>query len=1624
LTLISTLSLIFSISGPAYAATAPAHSDAPDATSPVRVADKAQFEAAEAVQVVENPLKGATEGIFVIRLNAEPLATYRGGIVGLAPTSPVVTGDAKLDTASVASRAYVDYLESSQATFVTRLEKAIGHTADVRYNYKYSTNGLAVWMTPSEAARVARMPGVESVRQEVIEQLNTDAGPTYIGAPAIWGGTACTAGGNCGEGVIVGVLDTGINPSNPSFADPGPVDAYDYPAPAGGYLGVCDAGDPSYDATFPCNDKLIGAWDFTASSAVDDDGHGSHTASTAAGNFVAASIIGPTLTAMHDISGVAPHANIIAYRVCDAGGCPSAGTIAAIDQSILDGVDVINFSVGSPSPENPWVSDSQQAWLGAREAGIAVAHSAGNEGPDAATVGSPQPPWMMHVAATTHNRRYANSVGTMTGGDTTPPADIGGAGFTSGYGPANIVYAGDYPSALTDAPELCGVGDLGDEISPWPAGTFSGEIVVCDRGAFGRVEKGTNALAAGAGGMVLVDNGSGLVGDAHDLPAVHITAEDGVPLKTWLATGTGHVATIGGAILDTSAANGDILAGFSSRGPNRSVPDMISPSVAAPGVDIIAADGIGDEVSWGFNSGTSMASPHAAGALALLVADHPTWTPAQLQSALMTTGTTDVLREDGVTPADWFDQGSGRIQVDQATQAGLVLDIDNAAFTAADPATGGDPSSLNLPSMANSQCVVECEWTRTVTATTAGTWTAAATAAEIDLGVSPASFTLAIGETQDLTITAGVAGLPNNVWIFGDVTLSAAGVPDTLMPVAVAPSTGSMPASVDIATRRDAGSQVVTDLTAIEITQLTIETAGLTIGSATDLALAEDSDNGNAFDDLADGVFWTTVEVGAGAWRLVAETYDSESPDLDLYVGTGDTPSDASTVCTSASGSAAEFCDVTNPAAGTYWILVQNWSGSGADMDGFTLSHAVVAADEGNLLIEGPAQHPQLDPFDVRLLFNEPDLVEGDRAYGAFSIGTNPAKPGNVGTVPVNLARLGNDVVKTVDPGTAEPGDTLTHTITVEPNPTGTAIAYELIDFVPEGVTYVPGSATGGLSLRSDGALTWSGVMPAAQEPFYTVTDSVTDPLCDTGFGGYADLKTLAGFLADSSITGDTVAFTAFTSVTGHNPFNFYGSTYDGASFTDDGYAFWADGYTDGDPTWLPQTLPDPTFPNNLLAGLWHDYELFYDAGTNSGVTLATAGPDLAIIEYDNLQPWGGGAPLLDMELVLASTQVDAPGWYEAVVAFDNIGGDVPTAIPDVPAPLVGTIGAENADGSAASVYLNNDDAHTVISDGHMVCFDLTAVVSEAVVLTYDVTVDPGTEGTVITNEVSHSVDTIGGATETSSVDVAIGDVTPPTDGANLWATDVLSSSLTLMWDAATDDRAVTGYGIYQDGVHLDDVTTETMYDVMGLTPDTEYDFTVKAMDAQGNVSTGLMLDVMTSTDFTDDDFSIFEDDIEWLFSAGITKGCNPPVNDQFCPNDNLTRGQLAAMLNRGLDLPAASMDYFTDDDDSVFEDDINAVAATGITLGCNPPANDNFCPGDFVSRGQLAAMFDRALDLPATTTDYFTDDDDNIFEDSINSLAEAGITRGCNPPDNDQYCPTNLLTRGQAAAFFRRALG
>jgi 5'-nucleotidase len=176
---------------------------------------------------------------------------------------------------------------------------------------------------------------------------------------------------------------------------------------------------------------------------------------------------------------------------------------------------------------------------------------------------------------------------------------------------------------------------------------------------------------------------------------------------------------------------------------------------------------------------------------------------------------------------------------------------------------------------------------------------------------------------------------------------------------------------------------------------------------------------------------------------------------------------------------------------------------------------------------------------------------------------------------------------------------------------------------------------------------------------------------------------------------------------------------------------------------------------------------------------------------------------------------------------------------------------------------------------------------------------------------------------------------------------------------------------------------------------------------------------------YTDDDDSVFEMDIEWMAENGYTTGCNPPANDQYCPDEAVTRDQMAAFLSRALGLTeGAGADLFTDDDPSIFEDDIDRVGTAGITLGCNPPDNDQFCPNDPVTRGQMAAFLTRALGLTAGAgDDLFTDDDTSVFEDDIDRIGTAGITLGCNPPDNDEYCPNKPVTRGQMAAFLHRGL-
>jgi subtilisin family serine protease len=752
---------------------------------------------------------------------SEPMDTYIIWLhePALASHAQRAAGTAKLDLSRLENQSYLDHLDSRHKTLIEDLVIQLGRPVTVRYQYFYALNGMAVRLRPSEAQRVEAMTDVAGVERQVKYAISTDAGPAWIGAPQIWSGGAGLA--TQGEGIIIGVIDTGINSDHPSFADVGG-DGYDHTNPwgPGTYVGVCDSGDAQYQPGFPCSDKLIGAWTYLTETVTPEDsnGHGSHTASTAAGNVVTATLSGSNVAFTNTISGVAPHANIIAYDVCSH-VCPTASLLAAIDQAIADGVDVINYSLSGA--DDPWQDSIQLAFLDAYNAGIVVVAAAENQGPSLGTVVHTAP-WVISVGATTHNRVLAQDLMNMAGGATTPPGTIRGAGFAAGHGPAPIVHGADFGDALCQ--------------SNFAPGTWTnGEIVVCDSGINSAKSKTNKVIAGGAAGIVVANVSPGdeeLVPSGFSIPGMHIGTTDGDVLRAWLASGSVHTATISGFIADYSDSNGDLMAGFSSRGPSDF--SIMAPNLTAPGVAVwgaIANDSlpVGWEY-WRFN-GTSMSSPHVAGSAALLKALHPGWSPAQIKSALMTTAYNgpSLLDEDKSTPADPLDYGAGRVQVFNAAQAGLILNESGANFLDADPAGSGDPRQLNIASMTDLVCQNSCAFTRTVQNSLAvtATWTVSASApAGMQITYSPAGFSLSPGETQKISVDIDVLGLPEAAWAFANLWLvnTAQSGPGPLAPDAhmaisllpehlIEPTIVISPPSLQITQTRD---QVVTQTLLLE----------------------------------------------------------------------------------------------------------------------------------------------------------------------------------------------------------------------------------------------------------------------------------------------------------------------------------------------------------------------------------------------------------------------------------------------------------------------------------------------------------------------------------------------------------------------------------------------------------------------------------------------------------------------------------------------------------------------------------------------------------------------------------------------------------------------------------------
>uniref|UniRef100_A0A1D1Z0D1 Subtilisin-like protease n=1 Tax=Anthurium amnicola TaxID=1678845 RepID=A0A1D1Z0D1_9ARAE len=573
-------------------------------------------------------------------------------------------------------------------------------------------HGFSAVLAPDRAADISRQPSVLAVLEDRRRVLHTTRSPQFIGLrnqQGLWSDS------DYGSDVIIGVLDTGVWPERRSFSDLnlGPVPSV--------WKGVCESG--SNFSPSNCNKKLIGARSFSlghdAAAAAggpainetvefrsprDADGHGTHTASTAAGRHAfQASLAG---YAAGIAKGVAPKARIAAYKVCWKGsGCLDSDILAGFDKAVADGVNVISVSIGggvggvaSPYYLDPIAVGS----FGAVTRGVFVSTSAGNDGPTSMSVTN-LAPWLTTVGAGTIDRTFPADVVLGDG------RKLAGVSLYSGKPLAGNMLPLVYPGKTGGlSASLCMENSLDPKV-------VKGAIVICDRGSSPRVAKGQVVKSAGGVGMILangISNGEGLVGDAHVLPACAVGSDEGDAVKAYVSSSPNPVATITfhGTVVGVKPA--PVVASFSGRGPNGLTPAVLKPDLIAPGVNILAAwtDAVGptgmesDARKTEFNilSGTSMACPHASGAAALLKSAHPSWSPAAIRSAMMTTASVEdnrllpVTDESTGRPSTPFDFGAGHLNLDRAMDPGLVYDLGKQDYVDFMCALGYGPKTIQV----------------------------------------------------------------------------------------------------------------------------------------------------------------------------------------------------------------------------------------------------------------------------------------------------------------------------------------------------------------------------------------------------------------------------------------------------------------------------------------------------------------------------------------------------------------------------------------------------------------------------------------------------------------------------------------------------------------------------------------------------------------------------------------------------------------------------------------------------------------------------------------------------------------------------------------------------------------
>jgi subtilisin family serine protease len=908
------------------------------------------------------PVEG-TPGHYIVVMKSDPLASYTGDVNGLKATKPA-EGE-QLETESDASQRYVQHLETEQQT----LAQQVGITPDT--TYQVVLNGFSAQLTGDQVDALRASKDVYDVYPDEIRHPDAQSSTSFLGLgddKKGKGGLWQQTGGvdKAGEGVVVGVIDTGISPEHPSFEgkklkkqkrdrnrhkgnQPYTDGTYVYfDKSDGGQFRSLMVEGQGWDKS-DYSSKIIGAQYFSAGAAAngfdfqydylsprDGAGHGSHTASTAAGGFgVKASIEGVDLGR---ISGVAPGAKIAAYKACYEGPDPSVTTddicalsdlVAAIDQAVADGVDVINYSIGGGAASTV-LAPEDIAFFNAAAAGVFVSVSAGNDGPDSSTADHASP-WYTTVAAST--------IPTWEGTVAFDGFAQAGASVSVPFGKTVTgpsIYAGDAAASGAADAALCLPGSL----DPAKA---AGHIVVCDRGNNARAEKSQVVKDAGGIGMVLVNVPGGadsLDNDFHVVPTVHLAAAYREAVLAYVQGGTDRPISLIGENTTGVTTPVPQIAGFSSRGPMLADgSDIMKPDVAAPGVAILAAtnNAPDEKPTFGILSGTSMAAPHVAGLAALYLGERPNATPAEIKSAMMTTAY-DTVNSDGSKNTDPFQQGAGQVDPKRYFDPGLLylngvgdwtayLEGKGLADFPGDPIDGSDLNiaSFSIGSLASAQTV-----TRTVTATEKGTFTASVDLPGVNVAVEPSTLKFSrAGQTATYTVTFDNQSAPVEQWATGSLTWTSR--KNTVRsPIAVFPVTADAPA--------EASGTGVDGTTTVEITPGLTGDLALNLSGLTPFELLADPDGrveGHSGDEASgdenkDVAWIVDVPEGTTLSRFDLDSSDDTGSDLDLTVYRVVSPDDLRyyTKWQSATGSADEQVTITAPTAGTYLVVANVYSTS------------------------------------------------------------------------------------------------------------------------------------------------------------------------------------------------------------------------------------------------------------------------------------------------------------------------------------------------------------------------------------------------------------------------------------------------------------------------------------------------------------------------------------------------------------------------------------------------------------------------------------------------------------------------------------------------------------------------